>query len=85
MANSNGAVTVYSTTWCGFCHQAKAYFDSIGVKYNDINVEEDPAAAEAMVKKTGQMGVPVIEIGNELIVGFNRPKVDEALKAAKLV
>ena len=85
MSDSKGEVTVYSTTWCGFCHQAKAYFDSIGVKYTDINVEEDPAAAEAMVKKTGQMGVPVIEIGNELIVGFNRPKVDEALKTAKLV
>lgn len=75
-------VTVYSTTWCGFCHQAKKYFDSINVKYNDINVEEDQQAAETMVKKTGQMGVPVIEIGDTTIVGFDRPKVDTALKAA---
>lgn len=75
-------VTVYSTTWCGFCHQAKKYFDSIGVKYNDVNVEEDQKAAEAMVQKSGQMGVPVIEIGKEIIVGFNKPKIDDALKAA---
>lgn len=78
-------VTVYSTSWCGFCHQAKKYFDSIGVAYNDVNVEEDAQAAEDMVKKTGQMGVPVIEIGDTTIVGYDRPKVDAALKAAKLL
>mgnify|MGYP001144088455 CR=1 FL=1 len=77
-------VTVYSTSWCGFCHQAKKYFDSIGVKYNDINVEEDQQAAEDMVKKTGQMGVPVIEIGEEVIVGFDKPKIDTALEASGL-
>lgn len=77
-------VTVYSTSWCGFCHQAKKYFDSIGVKYNDINVEEDQQAAEDMVKKTGQMGVPVIEIGKEVIVGFDKPKIDTALEASGL-
>ena len=83
MSNST-TVNVYSTSWCGFCHQAKAYFDSIGVKYNDINIEEDQAAAEVMVKKTGQMGVPVIEIGETTIVGYDRPKVDKALEAAGL-
>lgn len=85
MSDSANTVTVYSTTWCGFCHQAKKYFDSIGVKYTDINVEEDPSAAEAMVKKSNQMGVPVIEIGDKVIVGFNRPQVDSALKEAKLL
>lgn len=78
-------VTVYSTSWCGFCHQAKKYFDSIGVKYNDINVEEDHKAAEEMVKKSGQMGVPVITIGDSTIVGYNRPKIDEALAKNDLV
>jgi len=78
-------VTVYSTTWCGYCHQAKKYFDSIDVSYNDINVEEDQEAAEAMVKKTGQMGVPVIEIGETTLVGFDKPKIDEALKKANLL
>ena len=77
-------VTVYSTTWCGFCHQAKKYFDSIGVKYTDINVEEDQKAAEEMVKKTGQMGVPVIEVGETTVVGFDRPKIDKLLEDAGL-
>lgn len=78
-------VTVYSTTWCGFCHQAKKYFDSIKVDYDDIDVEKDPEAAEEMVKKSNQMGVPVIEIGDTILVGFDRPKIDTALKAAGLV
>jgi glutaredoxin-like YruB-family protein len=77
-------VTVYSTTWCGFCHQAKKYFDSIGVKYKDINVEEDQKAAMEMVQKSGQMGVPVIEIGKEIVVGFNKPKIDQLLKSNEL-
>ncbi len=81
----SATVTVYSTSWCGFCHQAMKYFDSIGVKYNNINVEEDRQAAEDMVKKTGQMGVPVIEIGDTTIVGFDKPKIDEVLKKAELI
>lgn len=78
------AVVVYSTTWCGFCHQAKKYFDEIGLEYKDIDVEKDQAAAEEMVKKSGQMGVPVIEIGDTIIVGFDRPKVESALTEAGL-
>lgn len=77
-------VTVYSTTWCGFCAAAKKYFDSIGVKYSEINVEQDRQAAEDMVQKSGQMGVPVIEIGKDIIVGFDKPRIDIALKEYKL-
>lgn len=77
-------VTVYSTTWCGYCTQAKKYFDSIGVAYNDINVENDRQAAEQMVKESGQMGVPVIKIEDSIIIGFNRPQIDAALQAAGL-
>lgn len=77
-------ITVYSTTWCGFCKQAMKYFDSIGVKYKDINVEQNQSAAEEMVKKSGQMGVPVIEIGDDIIIGFDKPKIDIALSAHKL-
>lgn len=85
MSDSKAKVIVYSTTWCGFCHQAKKYFDSINVAYEDIDVEKDQAAAEDMVKKSGQMGVPVITIGDEVIVGFNKPKIDDLLKNAQLV
>lgn len=82
--SNNTKITVYSTTWCGFCKQAMKYFDSLGVKYTDVNVEEDRQAAEEMVRKTGQMGVPVIEIGDTTIVGFDRPQIDAALQAAGL-
>ena len=64
---------------------AKQYFDSRGVAYEEIDVEKDPAEGQKIVEETGQMGVPVIRIGSELIVGFNRPKIDEALaKIAKM-
>jgi glutaredoxin-like YruB-family protein len=78
-------VTVYSTTWCGFCHAAKQYFDKIGVKYDDIDVEKDFQAAQAMVEKSHQMGVPVIDIDGTIIVGFDKPKIDTALKEKKLI
>lgn len=72
-------ITVYSTTWCGFCHAAKQYFDKLGVKYTDINVEQDQAAAQEMIKKSGQMGVPVIDMDGTIIVGFDRARIDQQL------
>jgi glutaredoxin-like YruB-family protein len=72
-------VTIYSTTWCAFCKAAKQYFDSKGVAYTEVNVEEDAAAGRQIVEETGQMGVPVIRIDDTLIVGFDRPKIDAAL------
>lgn len=81
---STTTVTVYSTTWCGFCKMAKQYFDSKGVKYKDVNVEEDQKAGMYIMQKTGQAGVPVIEIGDTTIIGFDRPKIDTALQENKL-
>lgn len=72
-------VTVYSTTWCGFCHQLKDWLKEKGVEYEDINIEEDQEKAKYVVEKTGQMGVPVTEIGEEFIIGFDRAKIDAAL------
>ena len=80
MSDTNNVI-VYSTTWCGFCKMAKHYFDTIGVKYTEVDVEQDEAAARQIVEETGQMGVPVIRIGKEVIVGFDRPKIDAALAA----
>ena len=74
-------VIVYSTTWCGFCKMAKQYFDSKKIAYTEVNIEEDEAAARQIVEEPGQMGVPVIRIGKEVIVGFDRPKIDAALAA----
>lgn len=74
------SVTIYSTPTCGFCHMAKEYFKSRDVKFNEHDVSVDRDAAQEMVNKSGQMGVPVIEIDGKIIVGFDRPNIDAALK-----
>ncbi len=78
-------ITVYSTTWCAFCHAAMQYFDSIGVAYTDKDVEKDAEAAREAVEKSGQMGVPVIDLDGEIIIGFDKPKIDAFLKNKKLI
>jgi len=79
------AVTIYSATWCAFCHAAKEYLDKLGVKYTDKDVEVDPKNTEEAVEKSHQRGIPVLDIGGEIIVGFDRPKIDAALKAKDLL
>lgn len=81
---NDSKVTVYSATWCAFCHAAKNYFDQKGVKYVDKDVEKDPAAGLEAVDKSQQRGIPVIDIGGEVIVGFDRPRIDAALAAHNL-
>ena len=76
-------ITVYSAQWCAFCHAAKDYFDKIGVEYTVKDIEADPAFAEESVTKSGQRGIPVIDIDGEIIVGFDKPKIDAALSAQK--
>lgn len=78
-------VIVYSAVWCGFCHMAKEYFKKLGVAYEEKDIETDPKFAQESIDKSGQMGIPVIDINGKIIVGFDRPKIDEALKAANLV
>lgn len=79
------AVKIYSTTWCAYCHLAREYFDKLGVKYQDIDLEKDPAAAQYIMNKTHSAGVPQIEIGDQVILGFDRPRIDEALKNNNLI
>lgn len=74
-------ITIYSADWCAFCHAAKAYFEKLGVKFDEKNVEEKPEYAQEAIQKSGQMGIPVIDIDGKIIIGFDRPKIDEALKA----
>jgi len=64
---------------------AKQYLDGLKVPYKDIDVDHDQEAAQAIMQKTGQTGVPVIEIGEETILGFDRPKIDLALRHHKLI
>lgn len=74
-------VIVYSTAWCGFCHATKQYFDKLGVAYEDRDVEQNPAYANEAVKKSGQLGIPVIDIDGKIIIGFDRPLIDATLNA----
>lgn len=78
-------VTIYSAPWCAFCHMAKHYLDGLGVKYKDIDVDSDSSAAQTLVQKTGQAGIPVLEIGDQTILGFDKARIDQALKDSKLV
>ena len=78
-------VIVYSADWCAFCHAAKDYFDKLGVKYEERNVEENRAYSQEAVDKSKQMGIPVIDIAGDIIVGFDRPKIDSTLKAHQLM
>lgn len=73
-------ITVYSADWCGFCHAAKRYLDDKGVKYEVKDVEKNPEFAMEAVEKSGQRGIPVIDIDGTIIVGFDRITIDEALK-----
>lgn len=72
-------VTIYSTPTCHFCHLAKDYFTANGIVYTEYNVATDLEKRKEMVEKSGQMGVPVIIIGDELTVGFNQSKIAKLL------
>lgn len=78
-------VTVYSASWCAFCHAAIEYLNKLGVKFEVKDIESDRKLAEEAVEKSGQMGIPVIDIAGDIIIGFDRPKIDNALKSHGLV
>lgn len=85
MSKDDSSIKIYTATWCAYCHAATDYLDKLGVKYSDLDVEADPDNAKEALAKSGQRGIPVIDIGGDIIVGFDRPKIDSALKAHKLV
>ena len=77
-------VTIYSTPTCHFCHAAKEFFAANSVRFTDYNVATDLEKRKEMIAKSGQMGVPVITVGDpsgqaELIVGFDETKLRELL------
>lgn len=76
-------VIVYSTTWCAFCKTEKQYLDKLGVAYTAKDIEEDKAAYEELMGKIGGnfQGVPVTDIAGDVILGFNRPAIDQSLKS----
>lgn len=77
-------ITIYSADWCAFCHAAMRYFDSKNIKYEVKNVEANQQYAMEAVRKSGQMGIPVIDIDGTVIVGFNRHLIDQTLLTKKI-
>lgn len=72
-------VILYSAEWCGYCHAAKNYLQSKGIDFTVKDIESDPEIAGEAVEKSGQRGIPVLDIEGRIIVGFDRPQIDDAL------
>ncbi len=81
MSDTDSQITIYSTSWCGFCRMVEKYLDDKGVSYVSKDIEKDPAAqAELMGKIHNDFrGVPVTDINGTLVLGFDRPGIDQAL------
>jgi len=73
-------VTVYSTPSCPYCHMAKDFLKQNKIAFEDIDVSKDRKKAQEMIEKSGQMGVPVIEVGDKIILGFSKEELRKALK-----
>jgi glutaredoxin-like YruB-family protein len=73
------SVTIYSTPVCHYCHAAKEFFSENNVAFEEINVAADQDKRQEMIEMTGQMGVPVIRIGDDVVVGFDEDKIKELL------
>lgn len=73
-------VVIYSTPTCHYCHLAKDFFAANGIDYTDYNVAEDAEKRQELIEKSGQMGVPVIYIDDEMVLGFDEPRLKELLE-----
>jgi glutaredoxin 3 len=77
MAQKN--ILIYTTPTCPYCKQTKAYLDEKKIKYTNFDVTSDSAKAQEMIDKSGQMGVPVLDIEGKIIVGFDKVAIDNEL------
>ena len=85
MADEAVAVTVYGAEWCPPCHAAKAYLKSRNVSYEYINIDEQQEKGREVAMQTGWSAIPIIKIGSEYMLGFDRQKIDGALQENKLI
>ncbi len=72
-------ITIYTTPTCAYCKMTKAFFKEHNVTYEEKDVANDHALVEEMVKKSGQMAVPVIEVDGKLVVGFDKEKLSKLI------
>ena len=75
----NKKITIYSTPTCPYCVRTKQFLKDNNIEFEDIDVSENETAASEMIKKSGQMGVPVVDIDGEIIVGFDKEKIKKTL------
>ncbi len=76
-------VTIYTTPTCPYCKLAKDFLTEKKISFSEVDVAADPTAANEMVKKSGQMGVPVIEVDGEIVVGWNQSALADLLEGKK--
>jgi glutaredoxin 3 len=76
-------VDIYTSPTCGYCHQAKRFLSERQIRYSEYDVSQDRDAAERMMNLTGQMGVPVLVIDGQVIVGFDQTRIEELLARAE--
>jgi len=79
MEENKAKVTIYTTPTCVYCKGAKEFFQEHNVSYEEKNVAVDEQAREDMVQKSGQLGVPVIDVNGEIVIGFDKGKLSELL------
>lgn len=72
-------IKIYTTPYCAYCKAAKEYFKSKNLSYEEYDVSKDIPRQKEMIEKTGQFGVPVIEIDGKMVIGFDKPKIDQYL------
>ncbi len=73
-------ITVYSTQTCPWCVRVKDYLNQKGAAFTDIDVSEDRAGAMEMIRKSGQRGVPVIDVDGTIVIGFDKAKLDSLIQ-----
>ncbi len=78
-------ITVYTSPSCGFCHMVKTYLESKGLPFKERDISQDPEAMDWVANTVGQLATPVTDIDGEIILGFDRERIDSALRAKKLV
>lgn len=75
-------ITIYSTSWCAFCHTEMQWLDKLGIPYISKDIEADKSAYDELMSKSNgdYRGVPVTDVAGDLILGFDRPKLQDAIK-----
>ncbi|CAN5392849.1 glutaredoxin family protein [soil metagenome] len=86
MTTATPKITIYSTSWCAFCHTEMQWLDKLGIPYIAKDVEADKDAYDELLEKNGgsYSGVPVTDIAGDIILGFDRPKLQDAIKKHKI-